>query len=166
MGPACIKLASETHSRTILPLSHPLAPSPQCVQPREPVRHGDRLIFVEPAEHRVFGKGTAARTGKLQVDWKGFSFALFALHLVNTLPQTTPMLLTSPHVSWFKQAEANLKKEAASLTKEKELMARTSPANHDLIHLNVGGTVLTTRRSTLTQVHIASILTHSCMAQL
>ncbi|KAL3135141.1 hypothetical protein ABBQ32_008076 [Trebouxia sp. C0010 RCD-2024] len=48
-------------------------------------------------------------------------------------------------------AEANLKKEVAALAREEESMARNSAADHDIIHLNVGGTVLATRRSTLTQ---------------
>lgn len=50
------------------------------------------------------------------------------------------------------QAQANLKQQIEALESEKKLMQTKAVTDRDIVDLNVGGTVLSTMRSTLTQV--------------
>ena len=72
------------------------------------------------------------------------------------LPSFFAMLFPVLHPTrllWFLlQAEATLEQEVAALAKEKEMMTKVLTADNDIIYLNVGGTFLATKRSTLTQV--------------
>lgn len=55
------------------------------------------------------------------------------------------------------QDQAELKQQIGLFEQEKKLMATVPVADNDVLSLNVGGTLLTTKRSTLTQV-----CTHAC----
>ena len=50
------------------------------------------------------------------------------------------------------QARAQLKHEVEAFELEKAMMARVAVADDDVLNLNVGGKLFTTKRSTLTQV--------------
>ena len=47
--------------------------------------------------------------------------------------------------------------QAAQLSQEKQQMTAVGVADHDVLDLNVGGTPLSAKRSTLTQVRLESI---------
>lgn len=57
------------------------------------------------------------------------------------------------------QAKVDLKQQSEALQRERELMQKMAVADIDIVNLNVGGTLLSTKRSTLTQV---SALLHLC----
>ena len=50
------------------------------------------------------------------------------------------------------QAHSELKQQLAALEREKELMQTVAVADSDIVNLNVGGTLMSSKRLTLTQV--------------
>lgn len=58
-------------------------------------------------------------------------------------------MFTSLH---FLQGEAELKRQIEVFEQEKKLMTTVAVADNDVLNLNTGGTLLATKRSTLTQV--------------
>ena len=54
------------------------------------------------------------------------------------------------------QEEKDLAERVAAFEQEMELMAAVGIADHDVLTLNVGGTVFCTKRSTLTQLSIST----------
>ena len=61
---------------------------------------------------------------------------------------------------WSLQAEGNLRQNFEALQKEKETMAKVPVADNDILTLNVGGTIVVTKRATLIQVALASVHNH------
>ncbi len=62
------------------------------------------------------------------------------------------LLCRAVDVTDFLKAHANLARDRQALELEKEQMQHVSVADNDVLTLNVGGTILCTHRSTLTQV--------------
>ena len=62
------------------------------------------------------------------------------------------LLCRAVDVTDFLKAHANLARDRQALELEKEQMQHVSVAENDIVTLNVGGTILCTNRSTLTQV--------------
>ena len=55
------------------------------------------------------------------------------------------------------QAEANIKSKEQALQLERQQMASVPVADNDVIHLNVGGSLTSTKRLTLTQVGLLRV---------
>lgn len=68
---------------------------------------------------------------------------------------------------WSLQAEDILRQKTEALQKEREIMAKVPVADNDLLTLNIGGSIQVTKRSTLTQVALASaqVLNLICAGQ-
>lgn len=56
--------------------------------------------------------------------------------------------------------EGDLRQKFEAQQKEKGMMAKVPVADNDILPLNVGGTILATKRATLTQVALASVHNH------
>ena len=55
------------------------------------------------------------------------------------------------------QAEANIQSKEQALQLEHQQMASVPVADNDIIHLNIGGSLLSTKRLTLTQVGLLRV---------
>ena len=67
-------------------------------------------------------------------------------------PSLTRLSKLTTLTSWCVQAQADLQQGKEALKQEKALMQTLPVADNDIVNLNVGGTLLSTKRSTLTQV--------------
>ena len=52
------------------------------------------------------------------------------------------------------QAQTKLKRDVEAFEQEKKMMATVPVADNDILYLNVGGELVSTKRSTLTQVTV------------
>ena len=68
------------------------------------------------------------------------------------MTQSSRQLLQGDLTTTTLQAEGKLKNQVAAFEQEKILMTTVPVADNDILTLNVGGTLLATKRSTLTQV--------------
>lgn len=57
----------------------------------------------------------------------------------------------------LEEAQTKLERQIELFEQEKKLMATVAVADNDVLNLNVGGTLLTTKRSTLTQAESSSL---------
>ena len=68
-----------------------------------------------------------------------------------TVPDTALQAQTTQCTACM-QAQAALTQDKEAFEREKDLMQTVPAADNDIVNLNVGGTLLSTKRSTLTQV--------------